>query len=853
MIDKRKLTMKAAVLLVALAASFLFSSAKSQAQNSTNSQLAFVDNFADPSTSSKQWDQTTNGGTLLFAKGSVFLKGVGGGCPVIKTHQNPFPVSSDWTASFGYRYTSIGNYGVDLSCVGPNGEKIADVHQDVNAQLVQVTDNLSWTKANIDWHVVCFVMTGSRIAVYLDGNLIGDRPVSVRPTSISIGGWLMTNSWDWNDLQVAFVSVSAGKHVLDNSALHLNETPVVVAAQPASLLSHDASVVNVQEDDKSLFCVLGDTIHLAGTTSGQHRLSRRTFLINSQPFSDAPANPEDNGYDFSWKPASPGNYPLDVKLILANPFRMVAAKSVDVTVLPKAPLTLEQFTKPVPASCPVAVQPVDTAIFQPARVEFFLNGQSVGSADKAPFQVTLPISKQTPGTYTVSYQAYDAQGARLNGESETVTVPVRVQLTMPTVVNLAAASDKTTFTSSIVPDLKIVRVDYLVDDQRVASTTVPPYDASTSLLAFKSGSHSVKSEVVIEDGETFCNPPTTLTLTNQPDDARQAQIAKDVADKTAALAKQVANEVTAKAEQERVNKEITANLDDFWPRPGFDEKIFRKQAAALAYYVPEQRHGQVGIVHGLSVQQEVTDDNEIVSETGVPLTVSASVRPGTGQTNFLAFSEEDSKITAQQAAEYCKTKTGAYHWDWSKYDLTVGYLENDSKHGGPSAGAADALAMMSAVLNVPVDSSVAITGAITLQGGIEPVGGILFKAHAAFDKSDVHNLLMPVDFIGSIDLFALYRAFPVLCFKRRVVFVRDMDDVMNQALIGWNTDSEVREEKLVQGGLRHFARGEDKQALAAFAAAKQITPENWTVDFWSAMVYAVEKQHNEDAITASGK
>ena len=782
---------------------------------------------------------------------------------VIKTHQNPFPVSGDWTASFGYRYTSVGNYGVDLTCLGPNGEKIADVHQDVNAQLVQVTDNLSWTKANTDWHVVSFVMTGNRIAVYLDGNLTGDRPAGIRPTSISIGGWLMSNPWDWNDLQVAFVSVSAGKHVLDKSALHLDPQSAAPAVQAASFLSHDAAAVNVRDDDKALLCVLGDTVHLAGTTSGQHRLSRRSLQINGQPFTDLPANPNENGYSFDWKPTASGSYHLDVKFTLENPFGTVTAKSVDMTVLPKAPLALQQFSGPIPASCPLTAQSVDTSVFHPARVEFFLNNQSVGTANQAPFQVTLPISKQSPGSYTVSYQAYDAQGARWNGESETVTVPLRVKLTTPSAVTLASGKDQTNFTADIVPGLKIVRVDYSVDDQRVASTTTPPYDAPVNLSTFKSGSHSVKAEVLVEDGAIFRNDSTTLMLINQPDDARQAKLTKIEADKEASakqaeeekqakLAKQVADAATAKVEQERVNKEIEANLAIFWPRPGFDEKVFRKQAAELAYYVPDKRYGQVGKVHGLAVLS-ITHDGETVLETGVPLTVSASVRSGTGQTNFLAFSEEDAKVTAQQAAEYCKTKTSFYHWDWSKYDLTVGYLENDVKNGGPSAGAADALAMMSAILNTPVDSSIAITGAITLQGQVEPVGGLGLKVESAFADTNVHTVILPAESANDENLITLYMTHPVLCFNRRVILARDMDEVMNQALIGWNTDSEVREEKLVQGGLRHFARGEDKQALAAFAAAKQITPENWTVIFWTAMVYAVEKQSQEDAMTASGK
>jgi len=196
----------------------------------------FLDNFADPSSSSKNWEQTTNGGTLLFAKGSVFLKGVGGGYPVIKTRQDPFPVSGEWTASFGYRFTSIGHYGNDLSCQGPNGEIIADVHQDVNGQLVQVNDNLSSTKPDTDWHVVAFVMTDNHIAAYLDGKLTGEHQISLRPTKLAVGGGSIPNPWDWNDLEIRFMRVDAGKNVLNKAALSLNgmsDTDPSVSSAPS--------------------------------------------------------------------------------------------------------------------------------------------------------------------------------------------------------------------------------------------------------------------------------------------------------------------------------------------------------------------------------------------------------------------------------------------------------------------------------------------------------------------------------------------------------------------------------------------------------------------------------------------
>lgn len=344
--------------------------ARPQLTIASTAEPYFSETFADPSVSSLHWDQTTNGGTLLFSNGSVFLKGYGGGYPVIKMRQNPFPASGDFTVSFGYRYTSIGNYGTGLSCVGANGHTVADLHQDVNGQYLQVDDNLSWQHPNTEWHVASFVMTGNRVSVYLDGSHVGDHAANTRPTGITIGGGVMANPWDWNDLQFAFIRVDPGKQVFDKSALHLNDPPAT-ATGTFFASSPQPSVVNVQDSDSALYCVMGDTVQLAGTTSGQHRLDRRSLTVNDQPYSDSAANPNEDGYHFDWKPTSPGTYKIAVKFTLQQPFAVLAVKDVTVNVLPKAPLALQQFTKPVPASCPIAVQPVDATLFQPARVEFF--------------------------------------------------------------------------------------------------------------------------------------------------------------------------------------------------------------------------------------------------------------------------------------------------------------------------------------------------------------------------------------------------------------------------------------------------------------------------------------------------
>lgn len=50
---------------------------------------------------------------------------------------------------------------------------------------------------------------------------------------------------------------------------------------------------------------------------------------------------------------------------------------------------------------------------------------------------------------------------------------------------------------------------------------------------------------------------------------------------------------------------------------------------------------------------------------------------------------------------------------------------------GPSAGVSIAVAIYSAIINVPVDNSVAITGEVSIRGKVMPVGGVVAKLEAA--------------------------------------------------------------------------------------------------------------------------
>ncbi|MBC7335896.1 MAG: ATP-dependent protease, Lon family, partial [Clostridia bacterium] len=61
---------------------------------------------------------------------------------------------------------------------------------------------------------------------------------------------------------------------------------------------------------------------------------------------------------------------------------------------------------------------------------------------------------------------------------------------------------------------------------------------------------------------------------------------------------------------------------------------------------------------------------------------------------------------------------------------------------GPSAGAAICLALLSAIENRPVYQDVAITGEISIQGKIKPVGGLAEKIYGA-KQAGMRLVLVP--------------------------------------------------------------------------------------------------------------
>ena len=104
-----------------------------------------------------------------------------------------------------------------------------------------------------------------------------------------------------------------------------------------------------------------------------------------------------------------------------------------------------------------------------------------------------------------------------------------------------------------------------------------------------------------------------------------------------------------------------------------------------------------------------------------------SRKEGSGQLRFNETAGSMAKDSFFNAAAVIRKITGR---ELSSYDVHVNIV-GGARIDGPSAGCAIMLAMISAITGNPLSQSVAMTGEISIQGKIKPVGGIVEKIYGA--------------------------------------------------------------------------------------------------------------------------
>lgn len=112
--------------------------------------------------------------------------------------------------------------------------------------------------------------------------------------------------------------------------------------------------------------------------------------------------------------------------------------------------------------------------------------------------------------------------------------------------------------------------------------------------------------------------------------------------------------------------------------------------------------------------------------------------PGKGYYRFNDTAGSMAKDSMFNAAAVVRSVTGK---ELSDYDVNINFV-GGGNIDGPSAGCAITTVLISAITNTPVRQDLAITGEISVQGNVKPVGGVFEKAYGA-KQAGMKGIIIP--------------------------------------------------------------------------------------------------------------
>lgn len=184
--------------------------------------------------------------------------------------------------------------------------------------------------------------------------------------------------------------------------------------------------------------------------------------------------------------------------------------------------------------------------------------------------------------------------------------------------------------------------------------------------------------------------------------------------------------------------------------------------------------GAVGMVNGLAVYSANTGMAEY---SGIVLPIVAEVTPAQAKNEGRVIATgklgEIAKEAVQNVSALIKKYTGA---DISNYDIHIQFVGSYEGVEGDSASISVATAVISALENIPVDQSVAMTGSLSVRGNVLPVGGITAKIEAAIE-AEFKKVIIPKANLQDVVLDEQKKG------KIEIIPVETLQEVLEVALI----------------------------------------------------------------------
>ena len=164
---------------------------------------------------------------------------------------------------------------------------------------------------------------------------------------------------------------------------------------------------------------------------------------------------------------------------------------------------------------------------------------------------------------------------------------------------------------------------------------------------------------------------------------------------------------------------------------------------------------------------------------GEILSVETIVMPGKGKLTLTGQLGDVMQESGKAALTYARSRATKFKIDNKFYencDIHVHIPEGAIPKDGPSAGITMATSLISSLTDIPIRKDVAMTGEITLQGKVLPVGGLKEKILAAY-QSGIKTIIIPQDNVKNLE------DLPSNIKKRlKFIMVNNIDEVLKNAL-----------------------------------------------------------------------
>ncbi|MCD1295918.1 ATP-dependent protease LonB [Methanocella sp. CWC-04] len=214
----------------------------------------------------------------------------------------------------------------------------------------------------------------------------------------------------------------------------------------------------------------------------------------------------------------------------------------------------------------------------------------------------------------------------------------------------------------------------------------------------------------------------------------------------------------------RISRSVEQQLADNYLERRKDYRLFKVEGE------------DVGRVNGLAV---------IGGDSGIVLPIVAEVTPAMSKSEGHVYAtgklQEIAKEAVQNVSAIIKKFTGH---DIASMDVHIQFVGSYEGVEGDSASVSIATAVISALSQIPVDQSVAMTGSLSVRGEVLPIGGATYKIEAAA-LAGIKTVLIPKSNMGDVLIEDVYKD------QIKIIPVTNIGEVLEYALTGKTKQSFV--------------------------------------------------------------